>query len=290
MERETKRGTIIPAVITGILGIVGAVLGAIISNQVYEKSLLIDAEKIISQPNTFATKQDLLTWMDHIYLENKMLNSRVESVEEELEKVSDMVEQIKAIPLMTPGNGENNSNIGHSIVELSENKFAEQLKETEDESYTNNDFFVELKVRLVGDPDLTWKDSVDAKVGDRVEFQMQYRNLSDTRHPSVAVRNVLPDGLRYVEGSTYLYNTLHQNGAHINEDDIINNGVNIGNYLSGANAYVRITAEVVNDDGKEGPYLLVNWAQGQAGADIEEQYVLQDYATVRVNYNFPENN
>lgn len=150
----------------------------------------------------------------------------------------------------------------------------------------DKEFYTENKVRLVNHgsdgSDLSWKSEVDAEIGDLVELQMKYVNLSDIRQPSVSVRFVLPKSLRYIEGSTYLFNTVHPNGAHINEDTVIANGVNIGNYLPGANAYLRITAEVVGDTMADGKNTLVTWAQAQAGPEVGKQIVLQDYAKVNV--------
>ena len=151
-------------------------------------------------------------------------------------------------------------------------------------------FTVVNKVRLVDDEDKSWKDSVEAKVGDLVEFQTEYKNRSSERHPNVVIRNILPESLEYVSGSTKVYNTLHKNGVVMDSDNIIdrNGGLAIGNYAGytdvakddGANAYVRITARVVDKDLAYGNNMLVDWAQGQAGA--KEQVVLQDYATVYV--------
>lgn len=147
----------------------------------------------------------------------------------------------------------------------------------------DKEFYVENKVRLENfGSDPTWKREVDAEIGDLVEFQMKYENLSDVRQPNVGVRFDLSENLRYVEGSTYLYNTVHPNGAHINEDTVIDNGVNIGNYLPGANAYLRITAEVVGDTMADEKNTLVTWAQAQAGPEVGKQIVLQDYAKVNV--------
>lgn len=147
----------------------------------------------------------------------------------------------------------------------------------------DKEFYVENKVRLANyGSDPSWKNEVDAEIGDLIEFQMQYKNLSDIRQPSVGVRFVLPESLRYVEGSTYLFNTVHPNGAHIKEDTILTNGVNIGNYFAGANGYLRITAEVVGDTMADGENVLVTWIQGQAGPEIGKQIVLQDYAKVNV--------
>lgn len=154
----------------------------------------------------------------------------------------------------------------------------------------DTEFAVINKVRIVGDADKSWKKSVDAKIGDQVEFQAQYKNYSSERHPDVVMRNILPESLEYVPGSTKLYNFNYQDGASVQIDDVINpnKGINIGNYggyiditkNDGANAFVRITATVKGDNLAYGRNMLVDWAQGQAGA--KEQKVLQDYATVYV--------
>lgn len=97
------------------------------------------------------------------------------------------------------------------------------------------------------------------------------------------VRYILPENLQYVEGSTYLYNTCHPDGYFYNEDTILDDGFCIGNYLAGANAFIRITAEVTNTNLENGSNSLVSFAQGQAGADENTQMVLQDCATVSVS-------
>lgn len=152
----------------------------------------------------------------------------------------------------------------------------------------DNEFFGENKVRIVGNSDKSWHDSVEAEIGDKVEFQFQYKNTCRETHSDVMIRNVLPESLRYVEGSTKLYNSNHPDGGQIVSDDIIEGGINIGSYTGyssstandGANAYIRITAEVTEEGLNPGENVLVDWGQAQAGAI--EQIVLQDYATVYV--------
>lgn len=138
-------------------------------------------------------------------------------------------------------------------------------------------FTVEKKVRLAGDTDKTWKESVEAKVGDKVEFQFQYLNTSEANQAGVVMRDVLPSNLRYVEGSTILYNGNHPNGLHLDTDDVINGGVNVGSYDADANAFIRFTAEVVDDNLACGSNTLINWAQVRVG-----DTTIQDSAKVIV--------
>lgn len=141
-------------------------------------------------------------------------------------------------------------------------------------------FTVEKKVRIAGDTDKTWKESVEAKVGDKVEFQFQYLNTSDYNQTGVVVRDLLPSNLRYVEGSTIVYNGNHPNGVKLDTDDVLNGGVNIGSYDANANAYIRITAEVVDDNLAEGHNTMMSLAQARVG-----DKTLQDDARVVVYKN-----
>lgn len=141
------------------------------------------------------------------------------------------------------------------------------------------DFTIEKQVRISGDTDKTWKETVEAKVGDKVEFQLTYKNTSDKQQNNVKIRDVLPKNLRYVENSTKLKNSTYPNGANIVDgkpSDILQ-GINIGNYAPGANAKIMFTAEVVDNDLACGSNTLVNW--GQAGVG---DTTIQDYARVHL--------
>lgn len=138
------------------------------------------------------------------------------------------------------------------------------------------DFRVSQKVRLVGDT--TWRIYVDAKIGDRLEFQTQYFNtdfLGNT-HENVAMRAILPSNLRYVQGSTLIFTTKTPNGM-AKGDGIAGNGIYIGTYGVNSNAYVRFTAEVVDENLVCGTTGLVNWVQACVNG-----VTLQDFITVRV--------
>lgn len=140
------------------------------------------------------------------------------------------------------------------------------------------DFTVEKKVRILGDTDKTWKESVDAKIGDKVEFQIQYKNTSNYTQKDVSMMDVLPSNLRYVDGSAKLYNVLYPNGATFTEGTLVTTGVKIGSYTAGSNAFIRFTAEVVNDSLACGANTLYNWGQATVGKTM-----IQDDAQVKVN-------
>lgn len=145
----------------------------------------------------------------------------------------------------------------------------------------DDDFTVRQKVRVVGSDDKWFKNSINAQIGDIVEIQFEYRNMSDTDvHSNVAVRDVLPANLQYISGSTKLYSTNYPDGVSIDQDNIVTNGIGIGNYGPQANAFIRFRAKVVDVGMANGANEIVNWSQVQAGAD--EQFIVQDCSRIYV--------
>ena len=118
-------------------------------------------------------------------------------------------------------------------------------------------------VRIKGSGE-KFAESVDAKVGDEVEFQIEYVNLLQDEVKDVMIRDVLPNNLEYVENSTYLYNSNHKEGKLLPENTLTTTGLNIGAYKSKGNAYVRFTAKVVDKSMACGKNQLVNWAASTA--------------------------
>lgn len=134
-------------------------------------------------------------------------------------------------------------------------------------------------VRIKGSGD-KFTEVVNAKVGDEVEFQIEYKNLLGDSVKNVMIRDVLPKNMEYVQNSTYLYNSNYPDGTNIKENTVATSGINIGNYKSNANAFVRFTAKVVDNSLACGSNQLVNWAS----ATVNSQLVKDD-ASVMVSFN-----
>lgn len=144
-------------------------------------------------------------------------------------------------------------------------------------------YTVEKKVRKLGDKE--WSEVVDAEIGDQVEFQIEYNNTSTETQNDVMIRDVLPGNLKYVPGTTKLYNANHLNWASVTPDgDIVTRGINIGSYVgsadgqNGGNAFVRFTAEVVDNGLDCGENFIYNWGRASYGGTVNE-----DSAMVRTN-------
>ncbi len=132
------------------------------------------------------------------------------------------------------------------------------------------------QVRLKGSK--TWSESVNAKIGDEVEYQIEYINLLSETVNNVMIRDILPTNVQYVENSTYLYNANYQNGVKLADNTVTTSGINIGSYSAKGNAYVRFTGKVVDKTLACGSNQLVNWAN----VTVNNNLVYKDDASVMV--------
>lgn len=136
-------------------------------------------------------------------------------------------------------------------------------------------FRITVEVRADKDEDRAWKMTTDAQIGDIVEFLVEYRNISDDIQQNVMMQTILPQNMKYLPGTTTLYNGKYPYGTTFVSDDLFADGLNIGNYGPKVTAYVSFKAEVVNVCLQPGSNTLVSWTQCCVGG-----ICLQDYACV----------
>lgn len=106
-------------------------------------------------------------------------------------------------------------------------------------------FTIDKTVRLEGATD--WKESVNAKPGDTVEYQIRYANTGTTRQSDVVLKDALPENMEYIKGSTWLKNSNFPNAKNVSDRLVSNTGINIGSYLPGGVGYVKFSAKVSSD-------------------------------------------
>lgn len=120
-----------------------------------------------------------------------------------------------------------------------------------------------------------WCDNLDVKIGDEIEYQILYENIGNKNQNNVMIRDILPNGIEYISGSTRLWNANYPEGVTNTDDAIATTGINIGSYAPNSNAYVRFKGKVTGKNIPYGLNTLTNWAQGGVN-DI----VLQDSANI----------
>lgn len=93
-----------------------------------------------------------------------------------------------------------------------------------------------------------------------VDFKLVYTNTGNTTQKDVIIKDILPTGLTYVEGSTLVANK-NSNGKPVKvSDNIVTTGINIGTYAPGANAFILFSAKV-NDFACGQQVEITNYAQ-----------------------------
>ena len=138
-----------------------------------------------------------------------------------------------------------------------DNYVSVKVKAVYDKEPVTKDFTVDKVVRIAGTSE--WKESVDAKVGDTVEFQITYKNTSNATQKGVVLKDALPANLEYVKGSTKVYNAAHQSG--LTYEDSIATGIDLGAYTAGSNAIIRFKAVVKDNSMNCGANTMKNIAQ-----------------------------
>jgi uncharacterized repeat protein (TIGR01451 family) len=131
-----------------------------------------------------------------------------------------------------------------------------------------NAFEATKQVRKAGQT--TWSESVNAKPGETVEYQLKYKNTGEIRHNGVLMQDYLPKGLDYVPGSSYLMNGTNPNGIKISDNVTTPTGINVGDYNPQAAAYVKFSAKVDGNDLECGTHKLTNKVRVTASGGYKE--------------------
>jgi uncharacterized repeat protein (TIGR01451 family)/LPXTG-motif cell wall-anchored protein len=107
-------------------------------------------------------------------------------------------------------------------------------------------FQVQKTVSIAGQN--KYQEQVTATPNEEVTYKIQYLNTGTTQQDNVIIKDQLPAGVTYVNGSTQVA-TSKTNGqwTPISDNSVIAGGINIGSYASNGNAYVKFNAKVVDN-------------------------------------------
>lgn len=133
---------------------------------------------------------------------------------------------------------------------------------------------VHKRVRPVGTKE--WKDYAVAKVGDKMEYSIEFTNLEGNVLDNVMVKDVLPKNVKIVPGTVTLYNGNHPKGTKLS-DQLFDKGLNIGSYKTKSNAILTFQVEVVDNELVCGLNRVRNWGQVDVGPKT-----IQDFADLMV--------
>ena len=128
-------------------------------------------------------------------------------------------------------------------------------------------FLVEVSVRNVTEDERNnreskeWLKSVNAEIGDIVEYQIHYKNNTSNHSENVMVNVFSPTNMDLVDDTTKLYSAENLDGLLYTDNNIDDDGINIGSYYPNADAYIRFREKIVDRNLVQGTNRLVLWGQ-----------------------------
>ncbi|MCL1995128.1 MAG: hypothetical protein FWG63_02890 [Defluviitaleaceae bacterium] len=118
--------------------------------------------------------------------------------------------------------------------------------------YIQHEFSITNHVRQNGEDASAWADEVNAEIGDILNFRLVYTQIGNVTNPDVILLTDIPAGLEFIPGSTRISNASNPKHSSVApeldtaENNITNNGLNIGRYRNNANAVITFSARVVD--------------------------------------------
>lgn len=104
---------------------------------------------------------------------------------------------------------------------------------------------LEIEKQVADQDEQEWAESVTSTPGSEVKFLLTIRNNGNARVNDVTVKDVLPEGLEYVPGTTTLFNSNHPNGVKLSDNIVTSGGVGLGDLPNDTTVYLGFRATVV---------------------------------------------
>ncbi|WMM74452.1 hypothetical protein RCF27_09290 [Rhodococcus pyridinivorans] len=127
---------------------------------------------------------------------------------------------------------------------------------------------VQALLRIDGSDGCFEQDIAVSGPGKRLTMMIKYANGTDETQKAIVGAN-LSDHVKFVPGSTRIFNANYPNGTEAETDNVYTGGINIGNYEPGTNAYVTFDLDLgdSNQFAKCGNYTLKQvggvWPEGE---------------------------
>lgn len=129
---------------------------------------------------------------------------------------------------------------------------------------------VEMKVRIKGDSDKTWHDSLgEVPVGAIIEHLFRYKNAAGENMMDSVVYSEIPSPMQYIVGSTVLYNSAHKKGVAV-QDTLTTGGINIGSCKPGEDISLVFETEAVASSTPGSSVLVVSKGRAVINGKILE--------------------
>lgn len=136
---------------------------------------------------------------------------------------------------------------------------------------TEKECILQKQVRLVDGKNGKWHDSVTARIGDVIEFRVQYTNGSNSPQ-KVTILETLPLCFEYVKSEAFLYSPETSEGKPIDSGMFVTSGMKIGSCKPEETVVVHYTAEVVDYPAENQQNRVWDWTELRVGSKVLENY------------------
>ncbi len=145
-----------------------------------------------------------------------------------------------------------------------------------------SNYNVAKTVRLEGEDKTKWREQAEVQPAGTVEWKLEFKNTGAAQLNNVDIYDQLPAKMTLVPGSTMIYNTKFPSGVNAGTDNIIKNGIDVGDYAPASNVIVVFKAKVPSMNELA---CGVNTFVNKGFAIPEGQAAVTDNASVTVNKN-----
>lgn len=116
-------------------------------------------------------------------------------------------------------------------------------------------YVIQKSARLAGEGADKWRESVNAKIGDTVEWRIEVRNIGSTTLNNIIVVDELPPYMTAEAGTVILINNtyplaspyVYPSGAIQQKDGKVYVNVNAGSYAPNSNGFIRFSSKIVSN-------------------------------------------
>jgi len=89
--------------------------------------------------------------------------------------------------------------------------------------------------------DATWQEEISASRGDEVIYRLNIQNNGNDSAKNVVIKDILPDKMNYIPGTTYLYTKDNLNGVKQSDAIFTSNGLQLPDVFPGTSNMVTVT-------------------------------------------------